>query len=103
MPSEIITRKHGLIRTNEDLSPHDYNEQLTRSWLKRPGTKSHTEGFICAIHEQEIRTRALIAKREQCDNPTCNKKCRYCHNRTEDIFLCYACDKLQDTLGCNVV
>ena len=77
--------QHGFITTRQKQTC-DYNEQLTHSWLKRPGTISHTEGFICAVQEQEIRTRALIAKREQCDNPTYDKKCRYCHNHTEDIF-----------------
>ena len=77
--------QHGFITTRQKQTC-DYNEQLTHSWLKRPGTISHTECFIYAIQEQEIRTRALIAKREQGDDPTYDKKCRYCRNHTEDIF-----------------
>ena len=81
----VDKNQHGFITTRQKQTC-DYNEQLTHSWLKRPGTISHTEGFICAIQEQEIRTRALIAKREQCDNPTYDKKCRYFLNHAEDIF-----------------
>ena len=32
-----------------------------------------------------MRTRVLIAKRGQGENPTDDKKCRYCHNHTQDI------------------
>ena len=94
----IDKNQHVFITTRQKQTC-DYNEQLTHSWLKRPGTISHTEGLICAIQEQEIRTRALIAKREQCDNPTYDKKCRYCHNHTEDIFhLLSSCSHLSASL-----
>ena len=90
--------QHGFIITHQQ-RVCDYNEQLSHSWLKRQGTISHTEGFICAIQEQEIRTRALIARREQFDNPTYDKKCRYCHNHTEDIFhLLCSCGHLSASL-----
>ena len=66
-----------------ELLPHvkkqtcDYNEQLTHSWLKHN---------ICAIQELEIRTRALIVKREQGDNPRYDKKCRYYHLSASRYF-----------------
>ena len=85
MKTWVDENQHGFIITHQQQTC-DYNEELTHSWLKRRGTISHTEGFICAIQEQETRTRALIAKREQGENPTYDKKCRYCHNHTEDIF-----------------
>ena len=94
----VDKNQHGFITTRQKQTC-DYNEQLTHSWLKRPDTTSHTEGFIFAIQEQEIRTRALIAKREQSDNPTYDKKCRYCHNHTEDIFhLLSSCSHLSASL-----
>ena len=90
--------QHGFITTHQQ-NTHDYNKQLSHSWLKRQGTISHTEGFICAIQEQEIRTRSLISKREQPDNPSYDKKCRYCHNHTEDIFhLLCSCSHLSASL-----
>ena len=81
----VDKNRHGFTTTHQKQTC-DYNEQLTHSWLKCPDTISHTESFICAIQEQEIRTRALITKREYGDNPTYDRKCRYCHNHTEDIF-----------------
>ena len=94
----INKNQHGFTITHQQQTC-DYNEQLTHSWLKRPSSISHTEGFICATQEQEIRTRALIAKREQSDNPTYVKKCRYCHNHTEDIFhLLSSCSHLSASL-----
>lgn len=72
---------------------------MSNSWLKLQGTISHTEGYIFAIQEQEIRTRALIAKREQPDNPSFDKRCRYCQNHVEDIFhLLCSCDHLSASL-----
>ena len=47
----INKNQHGFTITHQQQTC-DYNEQLTRSWLKRPSTISHTEGFICAIQEQ---------------------------------------------------
>ena len=94
----INKNQHGFTTTHQQQTC-DYNEQLTHCSLKRPSTISHTEGFICDIQEQEIRTRALIAKREQSDNPTYDKKCHYCHNHTEDIFhLLSSCSHLSACL-----
>ena len=53
----INKNQHGFTITHQQQTC-DYNEQLTHSWLKRPSMISHTEGFICAIQEQEIRTRS---------------------------------------------
>ena len=47
---------------------------------------SHTEGYIFAIQEQEINTKALMAKREQAKNLEFDKKCRFCHQKAENIF-----------------
>ena len=47
---------------------------------------SHTEGYIFAIQEQEINTRTLESKGEQINNTEFDKRCRFCHCRTEDIF-----------------
>ena len=52
----VDKNQHGFITTRQKQTC-DYNEQLTHSWLKR--NISHTEGFRCAIQEQEKRTRAF--------------------------------------------
>ena len=44
---------------------------------------SHTEGYIFAIQEEEINTKALMVKREQAKNPEFDKKCRFCHQKAE--------------------
>ena len=60
---------------------------------------SHTEGYITAIQEQEIYTRALKAKREHAEDASFNKKCRFCNNKTEDIFhLLGSCDFLSASM-----
>ena len=89
----VDKNQHGFITTRQKQTC-DYNEQLTHSWYYIPYRR-----FICAIQEQEIRTRALIAKREQCDKPAYDKKCWYCHNHTEDIFhLLSSCSHLSASL-----
>ena len=90
--------QHGFV-VRKQLQIEDYNKDMSNSWLSLSGIPSHTEGYICAIQEQEIRTRALIAKREQADNPEYNDRCRYCNSKKEDIFhLLCSCEKLSASL-----
>ena len=50
--------QHGLVkRKQNDVEDHD--EELTNSWLNEPNITGHVEGYIFAIQEQEINTRAL--------------------------------------------
>ena len=77
--------QHGFVH-RQQASIEDYNKTLSTEWLVHRGTISHAVGYICTIQEQEINTRALKAKRENSNNPDFDKKCRFCHQRTEDIF-----------------
>ena len=61
--------------------------------------QSHAEGYICAIHEQEIYTKALKAKREHPNDASIDKRCRHCHKSTEDIFhIRGSCESLSASL-----
>ena len=42
----VDKNQQGFIATRQKQTC-DYNEQLTHSWLKRPVTIPHTEGFMC--------------------------------------------------------
>ena len=74
--------QHGYLMKKQQ-GQVDYDKEATNAWLNDRFMSSHFEGFICAIQEQEIRTRLLINKRE---NPESNPKCRYCHVVDESIF-----------------
>ena len=90
--------QHGFVHRQQTTSD-GYNKQLTNKWLTNPNMISHTEGYIFAIQEQEIYTRALKAKREHADDPTFNKRCRFCNSKTEDIFhLLCSCSYLSASM-----
>ena len=55
--------QHGFVKTKQR-EVGDYNDELSNSWLKVPNITSHAEGYIFAIQEQEIKTRALQKSRE---------------------------------------
>ena len=74
--------QHGYLLKKQQQQP-DYDKEATNGWLNDRFMSSHIEGFICAIQEQEIRTRQLINKRE---NPESNPKCRFCKVMDESIF-----------------
>ena len=61
--------QHGFV-TRKQLQTEDYNKELTNRWLNLNGIPSHTEGYICAIQEQEIPH--SCSNREQPDNPDFN-------------------------------
>ena len=63
------------------------------------GMVSHTEGYIFAIQEQEIKTKALEAKRMHPGDNSVDIYCRYCKTHKEDIFhiLC-SCECLSASL-----
>ena len=90
--------QHGYVHNRQAAVP-GYNKSLTNQWLTQQGMISHSEGYIFAIQEQEINTRALQAKREHSNNPDFDKKCRFCHSKTEDIFhLLCSCDYLSASM-----
>ena len=90
--------QHGYVHRKQ-VNVEGYNKQLTNSWLTKTNTISHTEGYILAMQEQEINTRALKAKREHKNDPSYDSKCRFCHRKTEDIFhLLCSCDNLSASM-----
>ena len=74
--------QHGYVPRKQQ-SQTDYDKQATNAWLNDRFMSSHVEGYLCAIQEQEIRTRQFIQQRE---NPETNAKCRYCNAMDESIF-----------------
>ena len=90
--------QHGFVFRKQQ-QHQDYNSTLSNHWLKSSRTISHTEAYICAIQEQEIRTRALDGKRMNANNENFTNMCRHCKSRKEDIFhiLC-SCERLSASL-----
>ena len=74
--------QHGYLFKKQQSAP-DYDKESTNAWLKDQFMSSHIEGYVCAIQEQEIRTRQLINKRE---DPNSSPKCRFCKVMDESIF-----------------
>jgi sRNA-binding carbon storage regulator CsrA len=90
--------QHGYVHRQQEKS-EGYNKKLTNMWLSNPNMISHTEGYIVAIQEQEIYTRALKAKREHADDHSYNKMCRFCNEKIEDIFhLLCSCNFLSASM-----
>ena len=91
-------KQHGFVVQKQHAQP-EHDKYLSNSWLNLQGTISHSEGYIFAIQEQEINTRALQSKRQHPGDQTFNKKCRYCHSKLEDIFhLICSCERLSASL-----
>ena len=74
--------QHGYLFKKQQNAP-DYDKESTNAWLKDQFMSSHIEGYVCAIQEQEIRTRQLINKREDSNS---SPKCRFCKVMDESIF-----------------
>ena len=58
--------QHGFVERKQE-AEKDHNTEWTNSWLKLHNESSHVEGYIMAIKEQEINTRALKKRREEKD------------------------------------
>ena len=87
--------QHGYLARKQQCQ-QAYNKQATNAWLNDGFMSSHVEGYICAIQEQEIRTRLLIKQRE---NPESNNKCRYCNSMEESIFhILNSCSHLSTSM-----
>ena len=90
--------QHGLVKQKQ-CEVEDYDEELTNGWLKEYNITGHVEGYIFAIQEQEINTRALQKSRQHQDDNTFDSKCRYCHQAKEDIFhILASCGHLSSSL-----
>ena len=91
-------KQHGFVRRKQ-VEAEDRNQEHSESWLKLPNMSSHVEGYIFAIQEQEMNTRALQKSREHKEDNTFNSKCRYCGIAKEDIFhLLCSCDHLSASM-----
>ena len=87
--------QHGYLHRKQQ-NQSDYDKETTNAWLNDRFRTSHIEGYICAIQEQEIRTRQLINKRE---NPEFNPKCRFCKTVDESIFhILNSCSHLSTSM-----
>ena len=83
--------QHGFLFRKQEAQP-EFDKELSNAWLKDRFMTSHIEGYICAIQEQEIRTRLLIKKRENAES---NPKCRLCKSVDESIFhILNSCSQL---------
>ena len=90
--------QHGYVHRQQTRS-EGYNKKLTNMWLSYSNMVSHTERYIVAIQEQEIYIRALKARREHMNDNSYNKMCRFCHQKTEDIFhLLGSCNYLSASM-----
>ena len=70
-------------------------------WLKNGKLPSHTEGFLFAVQEQEIDTRALRRQRERDQNVkrSMESQCRMCGKAEENIYhVVAACSHLSSNL-----
>ena len=67
--------QHGLVKRKQE-NVEDHDEELTNSWLNVDNIPGRVEGYIFAVQEQEINTRALQKSREQKDNLQFNKQKR---------------------------
>ena len=87
--------QHGYLARKQQ-SQGEYDKQATNAWLNDRFMSSHIEGYICAIQEQEIRTRLLIKQRE---NPESSAKCRHCKIMDESIFhILNSCSHLSTSM-----
>ena len=89
--------QHGYV-TRKQISLPTYDKKLSNQWLTDNYMTSHVEEFICAMQEQEIRTR-LLDKQRHIDEENNNGKCRHCKLVDESIFhLLSSCEKLSASL-----
>ena len=95
---------HGYFQTQTE-SDDEINKTKSNAWLEQKLT-SHMEGYICAIQEQELRTREALKQREK--DPAKKSQmittCRICHKNEENIFhLVCSCPHLAHTIYLNQV
>ena len=69
------------------MSDENIDIKLNKTRAVNKTVSSHFEGYLNAIHDQEIPTKFLINKhqRDPGQEPTCNTKCRLCKNNVEDV------------------
>ena len=62
---------------------NEIDKEASHQWL-HSGISSHVEGYINAMQEQEIATKAIGKRREK--DPTINAKCRLCDSQDETVL-----------------
>ena len=77
---------HGYFQTQTE-SDNEINKTKSNAWLKQKLT-SHMEGYICAIQEQELKTREALkrCKKDPAKKIQMITTCRICHKNEENIF-----------------
>ena len=57
-------------------------------WMKKGNLTSHIEGYLCAVQEQEIETKALrkLREKDQAKKSSKDSKCRLCGKNEENIY-----------------
>ena len=93
---------HGYFQTQTE-SDDEINKTKSIAWLKQK-LSSHMEGYICAIQEQELKTREALKRREK--DPAKKSQmittCHVCHKNEENIFhLVCSCPHLAHTIYLN--
>ena len=88
--------QHGYLFKTRESSTKCIDNEATNKWMKRSTFSSHVEGYLCAIQEEEIMTRAMKAKRLKGDE---NPNCRLCKNNKETIqHVVAACPMLSASM-----
>ena len=93
---------HGYFQTQTE-SDDEINKTKSNAWLKQKLT-SHMEGYICAIQEQELKTRDALKRREKGPPKKSQMlaRCHICHKNEENIFhLICSCPHLAHTIYLN--
>ena len=62
---------------------NEIDKEASHQWL-HIGISSHVEGYINAMQEQEIATKATLKQREK--DPTIYAKCRLCDSQDETVL-----------------
>ena len=69
------------------MSDENIDMKFSKTRAVNKTVSSHLEGYLNAIHDQEILTKFLISKRQRDSGqePTCSNRCRLCKNIVEDV------------------
>ena len=84
------------IRENSDV-----DQSLSVAWLRKSNLSSHMEGYLLAVDEQEIVTKATAKRRER--DPTIRRqmdsKCRLCRKGEETLnHILASCEEVSSSL-----
>ena len=88
---------HGYL-IKKQTETRNYCSNLSNIWLLSHNITSHTEGYFCAVQEQEIRTRALEKQRAMKGSKT-EGLCWHCLMHDEDIcHVIGSCSRLSSSM-----